>query len=175
MPGPVIIFSGALLIPLAVIISYYDVRYRRIPNAFVIATLIGGIAINSIFSGMHGLLASVGGCALGLIAMLFMHVFGAMGAGDVKLFSAIGSVLGASLVVPTLVVVIITGGLMAILSIIRMGTVRVTLQRVGLILMGLLPGWRMPRYSVPENRVHTIPYGVAITLGSIISLAVFRA
>ena len=35
----------ALLLPLAVIITYYDVRYRRIPNAFVLATLAAGVAM----------------------------------------------------------------------------------------------------------------------------------
>ena len=38
-----------------------------------------------------------------------------------------------------------------------------------------LPGWEMPRFAVPTDRSHTIPYGVAITIGSIISTAIFRA
>ena len=36
-----------LLIPLAIIIIYYDVRYRRIPNAYVLAALISGLTINT--------------------------------------------------------------------------------------------------------------------------------
>src|SRR5256885_1287219 len=40
-----------LLAPLGIIIAYYDVRYRRIPNAFVLATLCGGLAINTISAG----------------------------------------------------------------------------------------------------------------------------
>ncbi|MGI9165119.1 MAG: prepilin peptidase, partial [Pyrinomonadaceae bacterium] len=54
----------ALLIPLAIIITYYDVRYRRIPNSFVLATLVSGLAINTIFGGLEGLYGSLGGCAL---------------------------------------------------------------------------------------------------------------
>jgi Flp pilus assembly protein protease CpaA len=34
------------LVPLAVLIIYHDVRYRRIPNAFVLATLISGLTLN---------------------------------------------------------------------------------------------------------------------------------
>ena len=45
--------------------------------------------------------------------MFMLHVFGAMGAGDVKLFAAIGSVIGAQLVLPTFVVVVLTGGVLA--------------------------------------------------------------
>ena len=49
------------------------------------------------------------------------------------------------------------------------------MQRVLQILVGLLPGWQLPRFSVPADRRLTIPYGVAITFGSLISLAIFRA
>ena len=164
-----------LLVPLAIIIGYYDVRYRRIPNPFVFATLTSGIAINGIFGGLPGLYASVGGCALAFGLMFMLHVFGAMGAGDVKLFAAVGAVTGAHLVLPTFLVVLLTGGVLAMVSIIRSGRVKTTMTRVLQILVGLLPGWEMPRFAVPTDRSHTIPYGVAITIGSIISTAIFRA
>ncbi len=165
----------AFLLPLAIIIAYYDVRYRRIPNAFVLATLASGVAINSIFGGLAGLIGSLGGCVLAFALMFALHVFGAMGAGDVKLFAAIGAVTGASLVFPTFVVVILTGGLLAMVSIVRAGIVITTMHRVLQIFVGMLPGWEMPRFTVPSDRRHTIPYGVAITIGSIISTAIFRA
>jgi len=164
-----------LLVPLAIIIGYYDVRYRRIPNAFVLAALAAGLAMNAIFGGLAGLAASLGGCALAFILMFLLHIFGAMGAGDVKLFAAIGAVTGAQLVVPTFLVVALTGGLLAVVSIIRAGTVMTTLHRVLQIFVGMLPGWQMPKFAVPADRTHTIPYGVAITLGSIISIAIFRS
>lgn len=164
----------SLLIPLAIIITYHDVRYRRIPNAFVLATLAGGIAINAIFAGLPGVAASIGGCALAFVLMFMLHVFGAMGAGDVKLFAAIGAVTGAPLVLPTFIVVILTGGLLAIVSIIRAGILMTTMHRVLQIFVGMLPGWQMPKFAVPLDRKHTIPYGVAITMGSIISVAIFR-
>lgn len=163
-----------LLVPLAIVIGYYDVRYRRIPNAFVLAALAGGLALNGIFGGLAGVAASLGGCGLAFVLMFILHIFGAMGAGDVKLFAAIGAVTGAQLVVPTFLVVVLTGGLLAIVSMIRAGTVVSTLHRVLQILVGLLPGWQMPKFAVPADRTHTIPYGVAITMGSIISIAIFR-
>lgn len=175
MSGTLTIVSSALLIPLAVVITYYDARYRRIPNAFVLATLIAGLSVNSIINGTQGALASLGGCALAFALMFMLHIFGAMGAGDVKLFAAIGSLVGTSLVVPTFFVVVLTGGVLAVVTMFRAGTVRETLWRVVQIFVGFLPGWEMPRFSVPAERRHTIPYGVAITLGSLISLALFRA
>jgi prepilin peptidase CpaA len=165
----------ALLIPLAVIIGYYDVRYRRIPNAFVLAAFSGGLVMNAIIGGMHGVYSSLTGCALAFFLMFMLHVFGAMGAGDVKLFAAIGAVTGAQLVVPTFVVVVLTGGLLAVVSVIRAGILMSTMHRVLQIFMGMLPGWQMPKFAVPADRRYTIPYGVAITMGSLISTAIFRS
>jgi prepilin peptidase CpaA len=175
MSGSLFITIAALLIPLAIIITYYDVRYRRIPNAFVLSTLASGLIINTIYGGLSGMLMSLGGCAIAFMLMFVLHVFGAMGAGDVKLFAAVGSLTGANMVLPTFLVVILTGGALALLLTLRSGAVRTTMQRVLQILVGLLPGWEMPRFAVPDDRKHTIPYGVAITFGSLISLAIFRA
>lgn len=171
---PSFIATEILLVPLAIVIIYYDVKYRRIPNAFVLATLVSGLIINITFNGMAGALSSVGGCVLAFFLMFVLHVFGAMGAGDVKLFSALGAVTGASLVVPTFLVVVLTGGVLAVVSILRNGAVLTTMHRVLQILVGLLPGWEMPKFAVPTDRRQTIPYGVAITIGGLVSVAMFR-
>jgi prepilin peptidase CpaA len=164
-----------LLLPLTAIITYFDVRYRRIPNLFVLATLVSGLIINFMAGGLSGLWASAGGCLLAFGLMFVLHVFGAMGAGDVKLFAAVGAVVGTGHVPETFLVVLLTGGVLAVYTILRNGTVLTTLTRVLQIFVGLLPGWQIPRFDVPADRRHTLPYGVAITLGSIISLFVFRA
>ena len=175
MLSPTAIVVELFLVPLAVLIIYHDVRYRRIPNAFVLATLISGLTLNFIMGGLQGGLYSAGGCVLAFILMFMLHVFGAMGAGDVKLFAAVGSVLGAQLVLPTFVVVILTGGVLALVSVLRSGVFATTMHRVLQILVGLLPGWQMPKFSVPADRRLTIPYGVAITIGAIIATAIFHA
>ncbi len=175
MLSPTAIIVEVFLVPLAVLIIYHDVRYRRIPNAFVLATLISGLTLNLVMNGWQGGLNSIGGCLLAFTLMFMLHVFGAMGAGDVKLFAAIGSVLGAQLVLPTFVVVVLTGGVLALVSVLRSGVFATTMHRVLQILVGLLPGWQMPKFSVPADRRLTIPYGVAITIGAIIATAIFHA
>ena len=174
MPASLNVISAAFLIPLAAIISYYDVCYRRIPNSFVLATLTSGILINAFYGGLQGAVTSLLGCFMAFALMFVLHVFGAMGAGDVKLFAAIGALTGANLVLPTFLVVALTGGVLGVVSMIRAGQLKFTLMRVFQILIGLLPGYKIPRFPVPADRRHTIPYGVAITFGSFISLVIFR-
>jgi prepilin peptidase CpaA len=175
MSGSLSVITAALLIPLALFISYYDVCYRRIPNAFVVATLAIGLLMNVGFAGIDGALTSLGGCALAFFLMFVLHVFGAMGAGDVKLFAAIGAVMGLHLVLPMFFVVILTGGVLGVISMLRSREPKLVMMRVFHIVMGVLPGHSVPRFPIPEDRRYTIPYGVAITLGSLISLAIFRA
>jgi prepilin peptidase CpaA len=162
-----------LLIPLAVPVIYFDVRYRRIPNVVVLAALVAGLTINISFRGAPGALSSLGGFGVAFIPMFLMHIFGAMGAGDVKLFAAIGSVVGLALVPMTFVVVVMLGALLAIYSMIRSRTVFSTMHGVLRIFVGILPGWEMPRFSLPADRQHTIPYGVAIMVGSVIAVVFF--
>ncbi|HET6893273.1 MAG TPA: A24 family peptidase [Pyrinomonadaceae bacterium] len=172
MPISPVAIKLFLLAPLALIVIYYDVRYRRIPNVAVLATLLAGFAVNTIFGGLQGTLASLYGFALAFFPMLIMHIFGAMGAGDVKLFGAVGAVLGIGLVPVTFILVVMIGGALAVYSMVRSDTVFTTLHGVLRIFVGILPGWEMPRFKMAPDRKHTIPYGVAIMLGSVLATVV---
>ena len=162
-------------IPLAAAIIYMDVRYRRIPNKLVLVTLIIGLTLNTIFGGRQGLLVSLGGFALAFGLMFFLHVFGTMGAGDVKLFAAIGAINGVSLVLPTLLVVALIGGLIAICKMVYSRRVGATMFGVFHFFYGLLPGQAVPRFEVPADRSITLPYAVPICFGSLITFFLFRA
>lgn len=164
-----------LFVPLAIAISYMDVRYRRIPNKLVLVTLLVGLTINTIFGGTQGLLLSLSGFALAFALMFFLHVFGTMGAGDVKLFAAIGAINGVSLVLPTLLVVALTGGLIAVGKMVYTRRVGTTMFGVFQFFYGLLPGHTVPRFEVPADRSITLPYAVPICFGSLITFFLFRA
>ena len=162
-----------ILASLAGFVIYYDVRYRRIPNSVVLVTLLAGLVVNTAFSGWHGTVMSLEGLVLAFIPMFLMHLFGAMGAGDVKLFGAVGAVLGINMVPMAFVLVVMFGAALAVYSMIRARTVLSTLHGVVRIFVGILPGWEMPRFTMPPDRRYTVPYGVAIMLGSLVTAARF--
>ena len=166
---------ASIFFPVAIAIAYMDVRYRRIPNRLVLVILLGGLTLNTFFGGWQGLAASLGGLALAFGAMFFLHLFGTMGAGDVKFFAAIGSVIGISLVPKTFLVVAITGGLLAICKMIYARRVSTTIFGVVRFFYGLLPGQTVPRFEVPTDRSYTLPYALPICIGSVLSFFLFRA
>lgn len=174
MPIPQNIATALIFVPLALSITYMDVRYRRIPNKQVLIILLGGVALNVFFGAWHGLFASLLGIVIAFGLMFTLHVLGTMGAGDVKLFAAIGAVLGSSLVVQTFLIVAVTGGILAICKMIYKRRVVSTMLRVVQFFIGLLPGQTVPRMSVPADPTYTLPYAVPICLGSVVSFFLFR-
>ena len=169
--SPHIFTSLALIFLLGFIVCYYDVRYRRIPNSYVLTGFFCGLAANAWLGGWQGLGRSLMGCAGAFGLMLLMRWFSrATGPGDVKWFGAIGAIIGWPLVPQAFFSVLMTGALLAIVTKIRAGEFRSLCERVALILYGLLPGNTMPRFPVPTNTKEALPYGVAICLGSVIAL-----
>lgn len=171
MSPDLVIAIEVILIPLAVLITYYDVRYRRIPNPVVVSVLISGLLLNLVTGGWRGLLSSVAGCALGFGLLLILRFFGAMGLGDVKLFAAIGALIGVQLVPATFVLIVLCGGVVAAASMVRQGTVIQTMQGVGDNFARPFRSEVGSTQRLVTRKPQTIPYGVAITVGSVISVA----
>lgn len=71
-----------------------DIKAHRIPNWLVAVLLVTGLVAQVAVKGPIGVLFALGGLATGLIFFLPFHIRGGMGAGDVKLMGAAGSMLG---------------------------------------------------------------------------------
>ena len=91
-----------------------DLWSRRVPNELTLGLTILGLTL-AVF-GLSGLspVAAIGGLALGLLLMLPGHVIGATGAGDVKLFAALGTLLGPSGIAVAFLYSAIAGGVLAV-------------------------------------------------------------
>ena len=164
-----------LLLVVAVCVTYTDVRFRRIPNKLALATLACGLALNVFYGGLPGALQSAAGALFAFALMFALHVLGTTGAGDVKLFAAIGAVVGAGLVLPAFVCVLLAGMALAFFKMFEAGVARATAVNVLSFFHGLLPGRHVPRFSAPADRRLGVPYGVAIGFGSLAAAWLYRA
>ena len=91
-----------------------DLRTRRVPNALTLTLATVGVASAGLGLGGISLRASFIGMVMGLALMLPGYLFGATGAGDVKLFAAIGTVLGPSDTLTAFWYTAIAGGILAL-------------------------------------------------------------
>ena len=81
---------------LGAIAAPIDLRTGRIPDRLTLPVLFAAPLIAGLADGVLGLASSLLGLALAAAVPLAAHARGAMGGGDVKLFAALGALLGAS-------------------------------------------------------------------------------
>lgn len=151
--------------------SITDVRSRRVPNLLTGPAMLAGLALHFAFGGWHGmLLAAAAGSICGAIFLVFF-IAGGMGAGDVKLITAIGCLVGMSNIVSVLALTAIAGGVMAVGLAVARGQLKQTLFNVGALAshhttQGLKPH---PELNVLNKNTLRLPYALAIAAGTIIT------
>src|SRR5580700_8682230 len=98
----------------ALVGAAFDVKSRRIPNKLTGPALLFGMALHLSLDGWHGLLnCMAAGLICGAVFLVF-YLAGGMGAGDVKLITAVGCLAGFSNIAYLLILTSLAGGAMAI-------------------------------------------------------------
>ena len=112
---PAGILWGALFSALLLAACVTDVRSRQIPNALVLAIIATGLAFSVATRPLGVALGqSALGLGLGFAIWIAFWLVGAMGAGDVKFFAAIGTWLGPALTWRAALTAALVGGVLAI-------------------------------------------------------------
>lgn len=107
--------AGLLTAALLALATYTDLSSRKIPNWLTLGGVAAGLALHAVASGSFaGLLGSAAGLAAGFCLMLPPYALRAVGAGDVKLFAAIGALTGATYVASAAVYAIVCAGAIGI-------------------------------------------------------------
>ncbi len=140
-----------------------DLYTRRIPNPLTLGITIAGLMLAAVGSGPLSMTQALMGFVIGLVLMLPGHVIGATGAGDVKLFAALGTLLGPQGIVIAFMYTAMAGGILAVLVALQRSLLRVTFARVSTLV-------RTGGANVSEIEratVNRFAYAPAIALGSL--------
>lgn len=158
-----------LLIVIVVLCAWYDVRSQIIPNAIVLPAILLFWGVHFAFDGWSGLSAAAAGTGLAFLFFLIPYMLGVLGAGDVKLFMAVGACLGPSGTVATFLFTSLAGGIYALIVLVRhKNALRKFFNR--------LFSWAVVSLSTrklnlfPEDTEYQMPmlcYGVAIATGTL--------
>jgi prepilin peptidase CpaA len=164
------IFWFTLLV--IIIASVFDLTTRRIPNCLTFPAMIAGVFYHLYYGGTSGLFLSLAGLLLGFAVVIVFYMLGGMGAGDVKLMAAIGSLLGPKDVLFAAFYTAIAGGVYAILLLVAQRNNRKGLTRYSLMTKGLASTGHFTNIPRDESEKTTpLCYGVPIAIGTIIVLA----
>jgi len=146
-----------------------DIRQRRIPNVVCVATAAAGLTLSMFGISSITVASALAGLAFGFLIMLPGHVFGATGAGDVKLFAAAGTLLGSGRIVTAFTFVAIAGGILAVVIAIRRGRLGRTMG----LTARLLGRPNQLKTAIESPAEHNrFSYGPAIAIGCVIAMLI---
>jgi len=164
---PIPVLLQAVLALMATVAAVFDLRFRRIPNWLTISGLAVGLAGGN---WRHALL----GIGLALAVYLPLYSLRAVGAGDVKLMAAIGSIAGPGNWLFIFAGSAVLGGIFALGLVVWHGKLGATLGNVGVILMSLLhlraPHSVNPQIDVGNPLALRLPHGISIAVAVLLFL-----
>jgi prepilin peptidase CpaA len=160
--------TGAFLSLLA-LAMFWDLRARRIPNALTVGSFFVALLMRSLL-GPDLLIDGLQGAGLALLFALPLFLLSAVGGGDVKLLVAVGAFVGPDRLLFTLALTALAGGAMALLTALRWGGLMPLLSSTGNMLKYFATFGRAGRRkSLALPGATSIPYGVAIAVGSTVA------
>ena len=152
--------------------SVFDVKSRRVPNLLTGPSMLFGLLLHLSLGGWRDMgVAAVAGLICGLVFLVF-YLAGGMGAGDVKLITAVGCLCGLHNIACLLALTGIAGGLMAVGLAVSRGRLKETMANVIALVShhrteGLTPH---PEINVLNSTTLRLPYALAISVGCAMTL-----
>ena len=156
-----------VVIALIVTATYTDCRWRIIKNLFTLPAIAIGLTLQALAYGWPGLVAGLLGLGVGLGLMMIPFAFGQLGAGDVKLMAALGSLLGGFAILNVFLYTTLAGGLLAMGIALYHKEGIDTLRRTWHLAKGLFIFRTAPVAPPEPGRAGTMPYGLAIAAGTL--------
>lgn len=165
--------SCAVAIAVALWAAREDLRSRRVPNRLTLPAMLAGLCLHGAAGGPAGLWFSLAGLLTGFGLLILFHVFGGMGAGDVKLLAAAGALLGAEGAQSVFIIALAVSGAV---SLVRLGGGPRGLARIGrrfsLELLGAALARRLPRLAglgfQPASGLCFAPFVAVGVVGSLV-------
>ena len=143
-----------------------DLRTRRLPNPLTMGLAAIGVAYAACGIGDLSIGASRAGLALGLALMLPGHLIGATGAGDVKLFAAVGAFIGPVHILSAFLYTALAGGGLAVLISIMRRRLRQTVGSTARLIA--TAGANAPAIESPLEH-NRFAYAPAIAVGTLLA------
>lgn len=150
-------------IALLLIVAFFtDIRSQIIPNRLTLSFFIGALIYQLAANGSSGLIALAAGTAAGFAPLLLLYFAKGIGAGDVKLFGAIGAWVGVGTVLQLMLYSILYAGLIGLFLVIVHGSLRkkVAAGVIAIIIPAI--GWKGKQWLQWAESGKKFPFMLAV-------------
>jgi prepilin peptidase CpaA len=163
-------YTTIIFVLLLGVAAWSDIRTRRIPNVITVGGMLLAVLVRAIV-GRDLLAEGLLGLALAVAVMLPLFAMRGVGGGDAKLMIMVGAVLGPNGFFVVLLATALVGGAMSVIAATRGGVILPVLFNTGGLLKWVFTlGRRGERTTLVSPGVVSVPYGVAIAIGSVVAL-----
>ncbi|WP_165452286.1 A24 family peptidase [Paenibacillus thalictri] len=148
---------------------FTDLRRNVIPNWLTMSGAAAGLSLHLLLHGWEGLVYAACGLAAGFGCLLVLYMLKALGAGDVKLFAAIGAIAGTEFVLSCLVYSILYAGVSGLLLFMWRRQIIETWRESLLLLFNIRTeriGKAWEEYAASDNRIR-FPFMIAVAPGAL--------
>lgn len=142
-----------------------DLLWMKISNTWILFGWILGLVSQVITYGMMGVLYFVAAAAAPIFLLWFLFVFGMLGAGDIKLLSAICGLTGVKGGMLCLLYTVLIGGVLALISIILHGNLKERFTYLSAYVLRTAGFKKIEPYRKDGRRKENMYFSIAIFLG----------
>jgi len=163
------------IVAILIICMVTDILHRKIFNKVIFPSLIVALIFNLIGFGFQGIQIYAFGFLAGFGIFLIPFILNWIGAGDLKLVALIGAFKGFEFAIYASLIIAVIGAICSLLYVIKNKEFKTTMVKIGYFLSGFfIHKKNLTSYS-QEKASSTIPYGVAICIGGVLTIIAEKA
>lgn len=153
---------------LVIIACGMDIKQRRISNRLILTGLCIAVVRRCIQKGMIGIVEVLFLSSFPVIVLYLLFLIGVLGAGDIKLFSLIGSFLNFKQLVMCMVYAFVTAAIFSLGKLLLHGNFKTGLHNGMMYLFRLSKGEK-EAYQSEDKKEHTICFSIPVLIGLLAS------
>lgn len=165
-----LVYKAFLLISTLIISLYHDIKEQKIKNYVTYSAAFLGLAVNIAEYGLAGLGSSMVGWLTPVLVLGLFYIINIMGAGDIKLFAAIGAIMGLPFAMYSFAYSVYFGGLIALIILYKKKQFGQRMYRIYQYLCLVAATRKVVPYCAKSDNQSKFIFSAAIVPGTILHL-----
>lgn len=164
------VLKTVLLVSTLMLALYHDIKEQKIKNYVTYSAAFLGLTLNVAEHGLDGLGFTVVGWLTPVMVLGLLYATNIMGAGDIKLFAAIGAIMGLPFTMYCLAYSVYFGGLIALIILIRRKQFKQRMYRIYEYIYFIAITRKIVPYCAKSDNQSKFIFSTAIVPGTILHL-----